>query len=477
MKDKGFPDNFLWGGAIAAHQAEGAWDQNGKGISTADVMTRGQHGQARQITDGVLPGAYYPNHDAIRFYDNYKEDLALFAEMGFKAFRTSIAWTRIFPRGDEEHPNEEGLKFYDDLFEECHRLGIEPVVTLAHFEMPYYLVEKYGGFRNRICIEYFMKFAKVCFERYKNVVTHWMTFNEINNQTNFNSDFSLFTNSGINPKEGDDREQLMYQAAHYELVASAQAVKLGHEINPEFKIGCMVAMCPIYPASSNPEDIMMASVAMQKRQFFTDIHVRGIYPGYMKAYFERKNIALDITDQDLHDLKQGCVDYIGISYYMSFTVENPANNAFFDYDEDEMLIKNKFISYSKWEWAIDPLGFRYSLNWLYDRYQLPIFVVENGYGDVDQIVDGQIDDTYRIEYLRNHIKAMRDAIVYDGVDVVGYTTWGPIDIISAGTGEMAKRYGFIHVDRDDEGKGTFKRTKKKSFAWYQNVIASNGETI
>lgn len=469
-------EDFLWGGAVAAHQLEGGWQEGGKGISVADVMTAGANGVAREITDGVLPGKNYPNHEAIDFYHHYKEDIRLFAEMGFKCFRTSIAWTRIYPTGIEEEPNEAGLQFYDDVFDTCHQYGIEPVITLSHFEMPYYLVKELGGFRDRRCVEYFVRFAGTCFERYKNKVTYWMTFNEINNQVNFAEDWAPFTNSGLRYAEGENREQLMYQAAHYELVASAEAVKLGHEINPNFKIGCMIAMCPIYPYSCNPKDMMMSVSAMQKRYWFADVHARGVYPAYLKAYWKRKGIVPDITKEDEEILKQGCVDYIGFSYYMSFVVRYQEDNPDYDYDESKDKVENPYIQRSDWGWAIDPEGLRYSLNWLYERYGLPLFIVENGFGAYDKVEeDGSIHDTYRIDYLKSHIQAMKECVEMDGVDLMGYTPWGCIDLVSAGTGEMEKRYGFIHVNKDNSGNGDLSRSKKDSFYWYQNVIKTNGE--
>ena len=472
------PKDFLWGGAVAAHQLEGGWQEGGKGISVADVMTAGANGVAREITKGIIEGKYYPNHEAIDFYNNYKEDIKLFAEMGFKCFRTSIAWTRIFPNGDELEPNEEGLKFYDNLFDECLKYGIEPVVTLSHFELPYHLVVEYGGFRNRKLIEFFERFAKVCFERYKSKVKYWMTFNEINNQANYKEDFAPFTNSGIVYEEGEDREAIMYQAAHYELVASARAVKIGHEINPDFKIGCMIAMCPIYPATCDPKDILMAQKAMQKRYFFTDVHVHGKYPNHIMKYFDRKKIEIDITDEDRKDLLNGCVDYIGFSYYMSFAIKYNKDNKYFDYDETRDLVKNNYVQASDWGWQIDPEGLRYSLNWFTDMYNLPLFIVENGFGAIDEMnSDGSIDDSYRIKYLREHIQEMIKAVDEDGVNLMGYTPWGCIDLVSAGTGEMKKRYGFIYVDKDNEGNGTLKRYKKKSFDWYKKVINSNGENL
>lgn len=473
MSKRKFPENFLWGGALAAHQVEGGWNEGGKGISVADVMSAGEHGKARQITDGVQDGIYYPNHEAVDFYHSYKEDLQFFKEMGFTCLRTSIAWTRIFPLGDEEEPNEEGLQFYDTFFDECLKLGIEPVITLSHFEMPYHLVKTYGGFRNRKCIDFFVRFAEVCFKRYKDKVTYWMTFNEINNQTNFTTDFAPFTNSGIVYKEGENREEIMYQAAHYELVASAKVVKLAREIKDDFQIGCMIAMCPIYPYSCRPEDMMMATKAMQKRLYFTDVHVFGKYPRNIIQYWKRKNFTIDFTEEDAKDLLDGCVDYIGFSYYMSFATAYQEGNTYYDYDEDSMLVKNPYVKASKWGWQIDPVGLRYSLNYLQDHYRIPLFIVENGYGEYDEVVDGKIHDDYRIEYLDKHLEQLSIAIEEDGIDVIGYTSWGPIDIVSAGTGEMRKRYGFIYVDKHDDGTGSLKRLRKDSFYWYQKVISNN----
>ncbi|WP_313093844.1 6-phospho-beta-glucosidase [Streptococcus parasuis] len=451
------PKNFLWGGAVAAHQLEGGWKEGGKGISVADVMTVGRHGVSREITNGVVEGKYYPNHEAIDFYHRYKEDIALFAEMGFKCFRTSIAWTRIFPKGDELEPNEAGLQFYDDLFDECLKYG----------------------FRNRKTIDFFVRFAETCFRRYKDKVKYWMTFNEINNQANYQEDFAPFTNSGIVYREGENREAIMYQAAHYELVASARAVKIGHEINPDFQIGCMIAMCPIYPATCKPSDILMAQKAMQKRYYFADVHVHGFYPEHILRYWERKGISVDFTEEDREDLLEGTVDYIGFSYYMSFAIDSHReDNPYYDYLETEDLVKNTYVKASEWDWQIDPEGLRYALNWFTDMYHLPLFIVENGFGAIDQVEeDGMVHDDYRIDYLGAHIKEFIKAVDEDGVDLIGYTPWGCIDLVSAGTGEMRKRYGFIYVDKDDEGKGSYARSPKRSFEWYKNVIATNGEEV
>ena len=470
--------DFLWGGAVAAHQIEGGWNEGGKGVSIADVMTAGRHGVERKITDGVIDGENYPNHEAIDFYHHYKEDIAMFKELGLKCFRTSIAWTRIFPNGDELEPNEEGLQFYDDLFDELLKYGIEPVITLSHFEMPYHLAKEYGGWHNRKMIDFFINFVEVCFKRYKNKVKYWMTFNEINNQVHYQRDFSVFTNSGIIFKEGENREEIAIQAAHYELVASALAVQIGHQINPNFQIGCMLGVVPVYPYSCNPEDMMSATKAMQLRNgWYLDVHCRGKYPRYMEKYIERKGFVLDRTEEDFKILQQGTVDYIGFSYYFTFANKANNNDPYFDYNEHTDKVKNEYVKASDWGWQIDPLGLRYDLNWLYDRYQLPLFIVENGLGAVDEINGEQIQDDYRIDYLRKHIQAMKDAIEIDGVEVMGYTPWGIIDLVSAGTGEMKKRYGLIYVDKDNDGNGTLKRMKKKSFDWYKQVIESQGEKL
>ena len=474
----GFKADFLWGGAVAAHQLEGGWQEGGKGVSVADVMTAGRHGVPREITEGVIEGKYYPNHEGIDFYHRYPQDIKLFAEMGFKCFRTSIAWTRIFPRGDELEPNEAGLQFYDDLFDECLKYNIEPVITLSHFEMPYHLVTEYGGWRNRQTIDFFVRFANAVFTRYQKKVKYWMTFNEINNQANFNEDFAPFTNSGLHYKPGEDREKIMYQAAHYELVASALAVEAGHAINPDFQIGCMIAMCPVYPLTCDPNDMMMSVNAMHRRYWFADVHVRGYYPKHTLNYFARKAFNLDMTEEDLRILQRGCVDYIGFSYYMSFATQATEDNPRLDYDETKSLVTNPWVKASDWGWQIDPVGLRYSLNYFYDLYQLPLFIVENGFGAIDKReADGTVDDSYRIAYLSDHIREMKKAVEEDGVDLMGYTPWGCIDLVSAGTGEMKKRYGFIYVDKDNEGHGTLARSKKKSFDWYKEVIRSNGENL
>ena len=469
--------DFLWGGAVVAHQVEGGWRDGGKGINVSDIMTVGSHASPRKITPVIDENEFYPNHEAIDFYHRYKEDIALFKEMGFKCFRTSISWARIFPQGDEEQPNEAGLRFYDDLFDELLKNDIQPVITLSHFEMPYGLVTKYGGWRNRQLITFFERFARVCFERYKDKVKYWMTFNEINNQANYQSDISVLTNSGILFQEGEDKEEIVYQASLYELIASAKAVKIAHDINPDFMVGCMMAMTPIYPYSCSPDDMLKAVGANHKRFWYLDVHARGKIPAYMQSFFKRKGYHLDITEEDIATLKDGCVDYIGFSYYMSFTTKGDGNE-YLDYNEATDLCDNPYISKTKWGWPIDAKGLRYTLNWLYDRYQLPTFIVENGFGAIDVLEDSnQVHDQYRINYLKEHIEQMKKAIEIDGVDVLGYTVWGCIDCVSFSTGEMKKRYGFIYVDKNNDGSGTLKRYKKDSFEWYKQVIASQGDKL
>ena len=470
--------NFLWGGAVAAHQLEGAWNEGGKGVSVADVMTVGGYGKPRRITDGVIEGENYPNHEAIDFYHRYKEDVKLFADMGFKAFRTSIAWTRIFPNGDEDTPNEEGLKFYDDLFDELLKYNIEPVITLSHFEMPYNLVTKYGGWKNRKLIEYFVNFAKVCFERYKNKVKYWMTFNEINNQADIQRDFSGFTNSGVIFRKEKNPLEALYQVAHYEFVASAMAVKIAHEINPDMKVGCMLSYQPIYPLTCNPDDMILSVKEMHKRNFFGDVHVRGKYPSYALAEWKNKGFNLDITDEDLKILAEGTVDYIGFSYYQTHVVTADKSKLKTDVMEAEECLDNPYLKRNDWGWQIDPVGLRYALNVLAERYEKPLMIVENGIG-LHEVANGDemINDDERIAYFQAHISEMEKAVNEDGVILWGYMPWGCIDLVSAGTGEMDKRYGFIYVDKNNKGEGTLNRRPKKSFYWYKKVIATNGEDL
>ncbi len=467
------PSSFLWGGAEAAAQFEGAWNVDGKGVSVADTITGGAHGVDRRITDGTLADEYYPSHIASDFYHRYKEDIGLLAQMGFKCFRLSIAWTRIFPDGDELTPNEAGLRFYDDVFDELKKHGIEPIVTLSHFDMPYRLVKKYGGWKNRRVIDFFTRFAFVVMNRYRDRVRYWITFNEINNQSNVDYPLFGYTCSGVVYRDEPNPKECMYQTVHHQLVASAIVAQQGHRINPDFKIGCMLACVPIYPYSCAPEDMMLHLEAMHDRFFFSDVFLRGEYPAYALKEWEREGFDIRMQPQDLEELKRGGADFLAISYYMSNVVKHGALASGNGLDGSPYGVENPFLNKSKWGWQIDPIGLRYSLNLLYERYGKPIFIVENGFGADDEIGDdGQIEDDERIAYLKAHIEQMKLAIEHDGVEVLGYTPWGCIDCVSFTTGEMKKRYGMVYVDAC-----SLERRRKKSFYWYKRVIESNGELL
>lgn len=471
-----FPKNFLWGGATAANQCEGAWNVNGKGDSISDHNRAGNREMGKRRTFDLVideTNHYYPSHTGIDFYHRYKEDIALFAEMGFKAYRLSIAWTRIFPNGDEEHPNEEGLKFYDAVFDELHKYGIEPIVTISHFELPFHFGKTYDGFLDKRTIEYYERYATTLFERYKNKVKYWLTFNEIN--------FGVLEHgkqiNGLFNRTYTETEK--YQALHNVFLASARAVIAGHKINPDFQIGCMLAYITMYPKTCHPLDVLKTQQMNDRLNYFCgDVQVKGAYPYYMKRYFEKEQIEVDITKEDLALLKEGVVDYYTFSYYMSTCIADDLNDRS-DKSGGNLFggVANEYLETSEWGWQVDAVGLRYTLNQIYSRYEIPVMVVENGLGAVDKVEsDGSIHDDYRIDYLAQHIQEMGKAID-DGVDLIGYTSWGCIDLISVGTGEMSKRYGFIYVDRDDEGKGTLARSPKKSFYWYQKVIATNGESV
>lgn len=486
-----FPKDFLWGGAVAANQCEGAYLEDGKGLSVPDMLLGGDVNTSRTFLPQIDETAFYPSHEAVDFYHHYKEDIKLFAEMGFNTFRMSINWGRIFPNGDEEEPNEAGLEFYDRVFDECAKYGIQPLVTLCHYEIPWGIVTKYGGFSNRKVIDLFLKYAVTCFERYKHKVKYWLTFNEINIACMGEGGIGNLYGLGIMEEEdihADHRipldelksnPQRMFEALHNEFVASALAVKAGHEINPDFVIGNMIAHVTLYPLTPNPKDILAAFDEDNfKNNFCGDVQVRGEYPPFIMRYFKDHGIDTSfITEEDKKILKEGTVDMYTFSYYMSNCVttddkaEKTAGNM-------SVGARNPYLKASDWGWQIDPDGLRYTIDKLRDRYPgTPLMVVENGFGAFDKVEeDGSIHDSYRIDYFRPHIKAMSEAID-DGAPLIGYTTWGPIDLVSAGTGQYAKRYGFIYVDRHDDGTGDFSRSKKDSFDWYKKVIASNGEDI
>lgn len=468
--------NFLWGGATAANQCEGAYDADGRGLANVDLIPHGKDRWAVATGEKKMfdfdDEHFYPAKNSIDMYHNYKEDIRLFAEMGFRVYRMSIAWSRIFPQGDETVPNEKGLQYYEDLFKECRKYNIEPLVTITHFDCPMHLSKEYGGWRNRKMIDFYKNFVTALFRRFKGLVKYWLTFNEINVLL-----LAPFMGAGICFEEGEDRDSVLYAAAHHELLASAIATKIAHETDPDNMVGCMLAAGTTYPYSCHPKDVWGALSAEREGYFFIDVQSRGYYPNYALKELERKSIQLPIMPGDEELLKNNTVDFISFSYYASKTASFRSD---LEMTEGNVMsgVKNPYLEASEWGWQIDPLGLRITMNHLYDRYQKPLFIVENGLGARD-IPDenGYVEDDYRIAYLREHIKAFKDAVELDGVELLGYTTWGPIDIVSASTGEMSKRYGFIYVDRDDYGNGTLKRSKKKSFDWYKKVIASNGEDL
>ena len=506
-----FPKDFLWGGASAANQCEGAYLEDGKGLSIADVLTCGGLSKFKVEVPGIpesfkesmskmryvtyckedetaasivfrletypesgtptlLEDEYYPNHKAIDFYHRYKEDIAMMAEMGFKCYRMSIGWTRIFATGEEKTPNEAGLQFYDKVFDECLKYGIEPVVTISHYEIPLALSEKYNGFADRRVVGYFEKFAEVIFERYKNKVKYWLTFNELNSSVH-----SGYMNAGVFSKN----KNLIEQGSYHQMLASAKVVELAHAKYPQFQVGCMLGVSPSYPKSCKPEDNMASLKQDAMRDYYyADVMLRGYLPEYKLIKLKEENIQLPILDGDTEIFKNGVCDFMAISYYQTSVAA--ARDKSLEKTSGNMgnFIANPYLKKSEWGWQIDPLGFRYTLNLMYDRYRKPLFIAENGIGALDVLnEDKTIHDPYRIEYLREHIKAMRDAIVLDGVNVFGYTPWSCIDLISCSTGQISKRYGLIFVDVDDAGNGTYKRYKKDSFYWYKKVIESNGEDL
>ena len=465
-----FPADFLWGGATAANQIEGAYNEGGKGLSIQDVMPQGITTDPTDApTDDNLKQV------AIDFYHRYAEDIALFAEMGFKTFRFSIAWSRIFPLGDETEPNEEGLAFYDRVIDECAKHGIEPLVTLSHYETPLHLARTYDGWVNRDLIGFYERYARVLFARYGSRVKYWLTFNEINSVLH-----APFMSGGINTPKDHLSKTDLYQAVHNELVASALVTKAARELAPAAQVGCMVLAMPTYPLSPDPDDVMAALTTERTNLAFGDIHVRGEYPGYYLRSLREQGVDLVISEEDRAILKENTVDFVSFSYYVS--IAETADESKRVMGEGNLFpgVRNPTLKASEWGWQIDPVGLRVVLNQFWDRWQKPLFIVENGLGAKDELVeiDGRktVIDDYRIAYLNDHLVQVGEAVA-DGVDVMGFTPWGCIDLVSASTAQMSKRYGFIYVDRNDDGTGTLDRFKKKSFDWYTEVITSNGASL
>ncbi|WP_270325377.1 glycoside hydrolase family 1 protein [[Eubacterium] hominis] len=481
MLNKKFPNNFLWGASTAANQIEGAWQEDGKGISVMDTLASDFTKGMRIEVDSPFEERYYSSHKAIDFYHHYKEDIKMMAEMGLKAYRMSIAWTRIYPNGNDAAPNQKGLTYYHNIFKECKKYNIEPVVTISHYEPPYELA-KIGGWTNREMIDHYIKYCKTLFSEFKEEVKYWITFNEINCTL---VPFGIRTAIGLNAcmKDSINNDHTRFQALHHQFIASAKAVKLAHEINKNFKVGCMIATMTAYPLTCHPDDVFATLQHQQMRNYFcSDVMIRGYYPTYAKRFLEENQIDLLVHEEDMDILKQGCVDFYSCSYYQTYCIsgrgegegvakEKAAGNLI-----SGLGLKNPYLKASEWGWQIDSTGLRYLLNTLWDRYQKPIMIVENGLGAKDELVNGEVHDDYRIAYLKEHIKALKEAIC-DGVDVIGYMPWSAIDLVGLSTGSIEKRYGFIYVDMDNEGNGTLKRIPKKSYDWYKHVIETNGEEL
>lgn len=481
--NQAFPTSFYWGGATAANQFEGGYRSGGKGESVCDHMTAGSRTVPRRYTNILEPDTYYPSHVAVDFYRHYKEDIALLAEMGLKMFRMSINWSRIYPNGDDAQPNPEGIAFYRSVFEELKKYNIEPLVTLHHYEVPYHLSAQYGGWADRRTIDFFQNYCRTVFTEYKGLVRYWLTFNEINAAQMGIGDIlslGLRTADGINkgPADAVDERlmQIRFQALHHQFVASAKAVCLAHAIDPEYRVGCMVAGGAFYPYTPNPDDVLKAQREMRMNYFCGDVQANGAYPYFADRMFREMNVSIQMEPGDVELLKAGKVDFYTLSYYMS-TCSSVDPDVAKANGNAVVGVRNPYIASSDWGWQIDPKGLRYLLNELYGRYHLPIMVVENGLGAADELTaEHQVHDGYRIDYLRGHIRQLKEAIA-DGVDVRAYTPWGCIDLISLSTGEMKKRYGFVYVDMDDTGHGTLQRFRKDSFYWYKKVIATNGEDL
>lgn len=463
-------EKFLWGGSIAAHQLEGAYQEGGKGLAIMDLVTAGAVDQPREITQTIEADKYYPSHAGIDFYHRYREDIALFAEMGFTSLRISIDWSRIFPKGDEAEPNEEGLFFYHQIIDELLSQGIEPIVTLYHFEMPVHLVKQYGSWKNRKVIDYYLHYCQTVFEAFKEKVTYWSTFNEMNHldPTSNASEPFTYILTGLEYDKIQHRSQVLAEIGYNMTLAGVKAVQLGHAINPDFQIGCVFGLTPAYAKDCHPTNALN-SLKQTTRDFYQiDAMCNGAFPLYKQKEYEKLGLHITISPEDQEAFSEGKIDWIGLNYYASEVAKFEGDD-----DAEGSLwggTQNPHLEVSKWGWAIDPMGIRYLLNMLYQRYGLPIMITENGLGAVDVFEDGTVHDTYRIHYLQQHIEQVQKAMTEDFIEVIGYLTWAPIDLVSATTGEMKKRYGFIYVDKHDDGTGTLDRYRKDSFYWYQQLI-------
>lgn len=465
-KLKPFPKDFLWGASTSAYQVEGAWDEDGKGPSVIDM--------------GKYPEGTSDFKVASDHYHRYKEDIALFAEMGLKAYRFSIAWTRIYPKGTGEI-NEKGIAFYNDLINELLSHNIEPIVTMCHFDLPYALQEK-GGWSNRETIDAYENYAKTLFKHFGDRVKYWLTINEQNMMILHGATIGTVDPNIKNP------EKELYQQNHHMLLAQAKAMKLCHEMCPNAKIGPAPNIISIYPASSKPEDVIAASNFSSIRNWlYLDAAVFGRYNSIAWSYLEEKGYTPTIQEGDMEILKSGKPDFIAFNYYSTSTVAESKNDLSDKNSTGDQQIaigeqgvyrgvSNPYLEKTQFGWEIDPIGFRSTLREINERYNLPLLVTENGLGAYDKLEEGDVvNDDYRIDFLRKHIEQAKLAIT-DGVNLIGYCPWSAIDLISTHQG-ISKRYGFIYVNRDEFDLKDLRRIKKKSFYWYRDVIKSNGEKI
>ncbi|WP_086350619.1 glycoside hydrolase family 1 protein [Candidatus Enterococcus clewellii] len=470
------PKDFFWGGSIAAHQCEGSWQADGKGPAIMDFVTKGSKDTPRDITATIEADLDYPSHQGIDFYHRYKEDIALFKEMGFTALRLSIDWSRIFPNGDDEQPNQAGLNYYGAVIDTLLAAGIEPIVTLYHFELPIHLVHQYGAWKNRQVIDFYLRFCETVMREYDGRVKYWVTFNEMNHidPETEHSDIFTYLVAGLKYSELTDKAQELATVGYNMTLAGVKAVRLAHEINAKNSVGCVFGLNPIYSYNCDPENVLKGFLENDRDYYQIDAMCNGKFPLYKLKEYQAAGLTIDITEQDKEDFANGTLDFIGLNYYFS-SVAEPKEAI----EGEASLfggVQNPYLEQSKWGWAIDAVGIRYVMNYLYRRYELPIMITENGLGAQDIVeADGQIHDVYRIEYLEKHVEQIRKAVEEDHVDCLGYLVWGPIDLVSATTGEMSKRYGFIHVDLDDKGQGSLERKKKDSFHWFKKVIENNSE--
>ncbi len=480
-----FPEDLLWGSASADFQYEGGFGEGGRGNVTGDYVTNGSHTVPRMMTyimpDGttgasamrtsIPEGAkayldetkYYPSHQATDFYHHYKEDIQLLSDMGLNCLRFSICWGRIFPTGEEETPNEEGLAFYEDIIDTCLENNMEPLITICHDEVPVYLSDEYDGWSSRHTIDCYLKLCKALFERFSSKVKYWITFNEINV-------LSGFSHLGVHSCE----PQATFQAVHHMFIANSLAIKMAKEYREDCMVAVMYALSPVYSLTCKPEDVFAQLDVRRRTLFYIDVMARGYYPNYADKMFKELGVEIKMEPGDEDIIKANTIDYIAFSCYRSTTASAKTKLDLTGLSFDT----NPYLEQTAWGWPIDPQSIRFVCNEIYDRYQKPLFIVENGMGEVDVPDENlYVNDAYRIDYLNDHFKEIQKAVEIDKIPVLGYTMWGGVDLVSLSTGEMKKRYGWIYVDMDDLGNGTLKRVPKASYYWMKEFMETKGQNL